>query len=214
VGRIADALGFGPTYTSWRSAVALGLPASRRDEALALAREELDRARRSGLPRPEGVSLRTLGLLEAPEAGLEHLRDSVSALEPSPARLELARSLVELGATLHRSGSSAEARDPLRRALQLAQESGADRLAKRARAELQAAGGRPGTAGSARRDRLTASELRVALLAAQGMSTPEIAQDLYVSPKTIESHLHHAYAKLGLSGRGARRRLAQALDAA
>ena len=60
-------------------------------------------------------------------------------------------------------------------------------------------------------DALTASEARVGRLAARGHSNAEIAQELYVSLKTVETHLSHAYAKLGLSGQGARKRLAEAL---
>jgi DNA-binding NarL/FixJ family response regulator len=61
-------------------------------------------------------------------------------------------------------------------------------------------------------DALTASELRVARLAAEGRSNPEVAQELFVSLKTVETHLSHAYAKLRLSGPGARRQLAAALE--
>jgi DNA-binding NarL/FixJ family response regulator len=61
------------------------------------------------------------------------------------------------------------------------------------------------------REALTASELRVAGLAADGATNPQIAQELYVSLKTVETHLSHAYAKLGLSGQGSRGRLAHAL---
>jgi DNA-binding CsgD family transcriptional regulator len=61
------------------------------------------------------------------------------------------------------------------------------------------------------RDRLTASELRVARLAADGRSNLEVAQTLYISVKTVDTHLSRVYAKLGLSGQGARRELATAL---
>ena len=58
---------------------------------------------------------------------------------------------------------------------------------------------------------LTASELRVARLAADGATNPQVAQELFVSLKTIETHLSHVYAKLGLSGQGSRAHLAEAL---
>jgi DNA-binding CsgD family transcriptional regulator len=64
------------------------------------------------------------------------------------------------------------------------------------------------------RDALTASELRVAELAASGASNAEIVQGLFVSLKTVETHLSHAYAKLGLAGSGSRARLTAALDEA
>jgi DNA-binding CsgD family transcriptional regulator len=61
---------------------------------------------------------------------------------------------------------------------------------------------------------LTARELRVARLAAKGQSNLEIAQALFVSPKTVETHLSNAYGKLGLAGRGARGMLGEALGSA
>ena len=95
--------------------------------------------------------------------------------------------------------------------MELARTCGADRLAERAHDELRAAGGRPRRRAASGPAALTASELRVARLAAEGATTPEIARALVVSAKTVETHLTHAYAKLGLSGAGARERLAEAL---
>jgi DNA-binding CsgD family transcriptional regulator len=118
---------------------------------------------------------------------------------------------VELGAALRRRNRRAEARDQLTVGIELARRCGADRLAIRARDELRAAGGRPRRQATTGRDALTASELRVALLAADSRTNPEIAQELYVSLKTVETHLSHAYAKLGLAGQGSRGRLAEAL---
>jgi DNA-binding CsgD family transcriptional regulator len=96
--------------------------------------------------------------------------------------------------------------------MDLAHRCGADRLVAHAHADLRAAGGRPRRVARSGADALTASELRVARLAAAGRANIEIAQELYVSVKTIETHLSHAYAKLGLSGHGARGRLASVLD--
>jgi len=75
-----------------------------------------------------------------------------------------------------------------------------------------AAGARPRRIARSGVDALTASELRVARLAVEGRSNSEIAQELYVSTKTVETHLSQAYSKLGLSGRGARERLSAALS--
>ncbi|MCW2993845.1 MAG: transcriptional regulator, LuxR family, partial [Conexibacter sp.] len=94
---------------------------------------------------------------------------------------------------------------------ELGYQCGADHLVEHARDELRAAGGRPRRIARTGTDALTASELRVARLAVSGRTNVEIAQELYVSVKTIETHLSHAYAKLGLSGQGARVRLTAAL---
>ena len=59
---------------------------------------------------------------------------------------------------------------------------------------------------------LTASELRIARLAAAGRTNPEIAQELWLSVKTVETHLSHAYGKLDLAGQGARTRLTETLN--
>jgi DNA-binding CsgD family transcriptional regulator len=210
-GETASALRIGPTLSSWRSALALALPPEQRGEAAELVAEELDLARASGLPRPQGIALRAAGILDPDESGIERLRESASVLEGSEARLEHARSRVELGAALRRRNRRAEARDQLTVGIELARRCGADRLAIRARDELRAAGGRPRRQATTGRDALTASELRVALLAADSRTNPEIAQELYVSLKTVETHLSHAYAKLGLAGQGSRGRLAEAL---
>jgi DNA-binding NarL/FixJ family response regulator len=152
-------------------------------------------------------------MLEAGDVRVERLRQSVSVLGSSEAKLERARSLVELGGALRRRQQRAEARQHLAAGMDLAYRCGAPRLVARAEDELRAAGAKPRRIAQSGTDALTASELRVGLLAARGRSNPEIAQELYVSLKTIETHLSHAYSKLGLSGQGARKRLAEALGA-
>lgn len=209
---VLESLRFGASHSAWRSDMALAMPPHERDRAQALVADELELARRSGLARPEGIALRSAGVLEGGRRGVELLRESVAKLEASPARLEHARSLVELGAALDGGGDRAEARGILTAGLDLAGRCGADRLAARADRELRAAGARPRRSARSGVPALTASELRVARLAAEGRSNVEIAQELYVTIKTVETHLSNAYAKLGLSGRGARDRLARVLD--
>jgi DNA-binding CsgD family transcriptional regulator len=213
-GETVRTLRFGPTYSTWRSALALALPAEERDEARQLAEEELALARATGLARPIGIALRTLGVLQDRLGGIQLLRESVTVLESSPARLELARSLVELGAALRRGNQRSDAREPLVEGLRLAHACGAERLQAQADRELQMCGGRRPRLIATGRHSLTASELRVAELAASGASNAEIAQGLFVSLKTVETHLSHAYAKLGLAGPGSRGRLTAALDQA
>ena len=102
-GEISDALGFGPPWSVWRSSLALALPREELEVARRLATEELALARSTGLNRPTGVALRTLGLLSDSAEGVDLPRESVAVLRESPARLELARSLVELGASVQAS---------------------------------------------------------------------------------------------------------------
>ena len=192
-----------PNSSSWRSALAVMLGGEDRREAELLAGEELQDARRIGHARGIGVALRALGLIEGGARGRKRLEQSVTALADSPARLEHARALLELGAAMRRDGERSAARAPLRESLDLAVAAGATRLAERAGTELAASGARPRRQRVTGRDALTPSELRVARLAAEGRTNNEIAQHLFVTPKTVDTHLSHVYAKLGISSRRA-----------
>jgi DNA-binding CsgD family transcriptional regulator len=211
-GEIYRPLGFrNPSASSWRSTLALMLRDDDPGEARRLAAEELQDAARSGQPRGLGVAHRALGLLEPGPAARAHLEMAVRVLDGSPARLEHARALIELGAAIRRAREPRAAREPLRSGLDLAVACGATRLADHARTELTASGARPRRPRATGRDALTASELRVARLAAEGRTNTEVAQALFVTAKTVDTHLSHAYAKLGISSR---RELAAALEAA
>jgi DNA-binding CsgD family transcriptional regulator len=180
------------------SALALG----DRARALALAREELQMVRDYGAPHALGISLRTLGLVEAGNRGIAHLRESVAVLEHGDARIERARSRAELGSALRRTGQRSEARSLLREALDEADRCGAEALAGHVRDELIASGARPRRRRLTGVDALTASERRVARLAMEGMSNPQIAASLFVTRKTVENQLRSAYQKLGIASRG------------
>jgi DNA-binding NarL/FixJ family response regulator len=122
-------------------------------------------------------------------------------LARSEARLEHARALVDLGAALRRANQRTEARERLREGVELARKVGAFGLAGRANEEIAATGARPRKVLQTGLDALTASERRVAQLAAEGMTNKEIAQTLFVTIKTVEVHLSHAYRKLEISSR-------------
>ena len=209
-GEIFQGLGLhSPNASNWRSALALMLGGEKRDEALSIAGVELEYARTAGHARAIGVALYALGVLDGSTRGRERLEKAVTVLERSPARLEYARALVELGAFMRPTGERAASREPLRLGLDVAIGAGATRLAGRARAELQSSGAHPRRERISGRDALTPSELRVARLAAEGRTNNEVAQALFVTPKTIDTHLSHVYAKLGISSR---RALAAALE--
>jgi DNA-binding CsgD family transcriptional regulator/Tfp pilus assembly protein PilF len=187
----------------WRSNAALAfLTLGERDEARRLAAEDLELARQWGSASGLGMALRASALVEGGGTLVPSLREAVEVLESSPARLEHARALTDLGAALRRANRRAEARRELELGLRIAKELGARSLAERAQTELRAAGGRSSEPNGDGVSQLTASELRVAELAALGQSNPEIAQALFVTRKTVETHLGHVYAKLAISGRG------------
>ncbi len=191
-----------PAVYGQRSALALALL---RDgdgsRARRIAEEEVDIARTWGAPAALGGSLRTLGLCRG-EEGIEQLRESVRLLEFSGAQLSYARSLVELGAALRRARQRTDAREPLRTGLELAHRCGAPVLLEQAREELLATGARPRRIVRTGVDALTPSELRVARLAAEGNTNREIAQTLFVTQRTIETHLTHVFQKLEITSRG------------
>jgi DNA-binding CsgD family transcriptional regulator len=178
------------------------IAAGENEQARRLAEEDVERARRWGLPGGIGAALRALALASGGPRVVERLREAEAVHERSTARLEHARTLTELGGALRRANSRAEARGVLKRGLEMAESCGARAVAERARTELRAAGGRSSDPDADGVGQLTASERRVAELAAKGHSNPEIAQTLFVTRKTVETHLGHVYSKLGIAGRG------------
>jgi DNA-binding CsgD family transcriptional regulator len=166
-----------------------------------LAEAELADVRRFGGRRALGVALRVSGLARGGAEGLAALEESVAVLSESPAALECARSLVELGAVLRRVGRRRDARKVLSQGLDLAARCGARPLIVYAREELRVAGARPRRDWTRGVEALTASELRIVRLAREGRSNRQIAQDLYLSIKTVEGHLARAYGKLDITTR-------------
>ena len=183
----------------WPAALAIALGPC--DEARELAAQTLLAARSRGLPAEVGIALRAQALVQGARPDIERLRAAVAQLEHSDAALEHARTLVELGAALRRSGRRSDARQPLALGLERAQHCTATALAQRALTELQATGARPRRLMVTGRDALTPSERRIAMLAAEGRSNREIAQALFVTTKTVETHLSHIYRKLGITRR-------------
>jgi DNA-binding CsgD family transcriptional regulator len=200
-----------PDWKPWQSLKARALAQlDRREEALEAMAAELELARGVGGPRVIGRCLRQLGELEG-EEGEANLEGAIEHLSRTPAKLELARALGALGALQRRTRRPTEAREPLRQALELAEVCGCPPLVESVRSELYATGARPRTTALGGVEALTARELRVATMAADGQTNREIAQALYVTPKTVEVHLSNAYRKLDISSR---RELATALSGA
>ena len=109
--------------------------------------------------------------------------------------------MADLGAALGRGGHGAAVRAPLYQALDLADTVGAVALAGRVRDELRAAGARPRRTALSGPASLTPSERRVAELAAAGHTNRDIAEQLFVTPKTVELHLSNTYRKLCITRR-------------
>ena len=190
-----------PSVLAWRSGAAQAAArAGEADRARELAETELRLALDFGTPRAIGIAERTLALVADDDPG-ERLRHALGVLESSPARLEHARTLVELGAALRRGGHRREAREPLKEGMDLAHRCGAAAIAERARDELAAAGAKPRRIELTGVDSLTPSERRIAAMASEGLSNPQIAQALFLTRRTVEMHLTNAYRKLDISSR-------------
>lgn len=196
-------------FGDWRSFTAIAAATlGDHDAARSLADEELDLARRWGAARPIAVALRALGLATGGAEGIEILREAVSTLDGSEAIVERARVLSDLGAALRAAGHQVEAREPLRGALDIAHNCGARILADRAFEELRLTGAKPRRRAVSGVDSLTPSELQVARMAADGASSREIAERLFVTLKAVEWHVRNACRKLEIG----RDELASALE--
>jgi len=183
-----------PTYpVAATLALALASRGEEPDDARRLAESQLARAREWGTPHTVGVALRASGLVAGGERGIELLREAVEILAASPSRLEHARALSDLGAALRRANRRREAREPLGQALDLTHRCGATAIEERTREELAATGAKPRRVRLTGVESLTASELRVTRMAADGMENRDIAQALFVTVKTVEGHLSNAY---------------------
>jgi ATP/maltotriose-dependent transcriptional regulator MalT len=204
VGEIArTTMADNPAFRPWRRWAAEAMRRlGRVDTAEALALEERELAERWGAVHATGASVRELGLIVGGSTGEQLLRDATDMLANSNAPVEHARALAELGAALRRSNKRTEARTWLREAVESAGQIGAVGIAERANQELAATGARPRKLLQTGVDALTASERRVAGLAAEGLSNKEIAQLLFVTVKTVEVHLSSVYRKLQIDARG------------
>jgi DNA-binding CsgD family transcriptional regulator len=191
-----------PALISWRPhAVAALIQLGDEERARALAREEIAAARSFGAPGELSRALRSGGVAVGGDEGLALLEEAVTVAERSAARLEAAHALADLGGELVRCRRRREGREALRRALELARACGAAGLVERVRGDLGAGGGRAPRLELTGVEALTPAERRVCELAAGERTNRDIAQQLFVTEKTVELHLTNAYRKLGIRSR-------------
>jgi DNA-binding CsgD family transcriptional regulator len=192
-----------PTWTPWRSTAALALAhLGRREEAAALAAAELALAETFGAPVPIARALHACAVTE-PDAGarVRIASRGLSVISGVPAGLAAIRLQLELGSALAYIGRRVQAREALRPALAEADAAGATLLAQRARRELVATGLRPRQAATEGAAALTPRQRQICELAAAGKGNRAIAQQLFLSIKTVETHLAAGYRKLGVNTR-------------
>lgn len=187
-----------------RALVALG----RVEEAVAVADDLVAATDGVSVARRRAEALLMAAVARGAE-GVAPAREAVALLRRSPARVALLRGLTDLGVAHRAAGEDEAARDALLEALELAARLGLARREDELRALLRSVGARPRQPARSGPAALTAAELDVARLAAEGLGNPAIAARRHVSRKTVETHLGRAYRKLGIDSRGA---LARALD--
>ena len=148
-----------------------------------------------------GMKARACALLSDGDAAEGLYRESIERLADSRARAELGRSRSRYGEWLRRERRRVDAREQMRFDHEMLAAIGVGAFAERARRELLATGETVRKRTGQTRDELTAQEAQIALLARDGLSNPEIAARLFISPRTIQYHLSKIFSKLGISSR-------------
>jgi ATP/maltotriose-dependent transcriptional regulator MalT len=148
-----------------------------------------------------GIYARSRALLSDGQAAERSYREAVDRLGRTRVRPELARARLLYGEWLRREGRRVDAREQLRSAHDLLATIGMEAIAERARRELLATGEKVRRRSEETRNELTPQEDQIARLARDGLSNPEIGEQLFISARTVEWHLHKVFAKLGISSR-------------
>jgi DNA-binding CsgD family transcriptional regulator len=149
-----------------------------------------------------GIEARCRALLTDDDDAEEAYREAIKQLDRAGIRTELARAHLVFGEWLRRHSRLREARERLRAAEEMFAEIGMEAFGGRARTELVAAGGKPRTRDPEVRDALTPQEEQIARLARDGLTNTQIGAQLFLSPRTVEYHLHKVFGKLGIDSRG------------
>ena len=191
-----------PAWLPWRSLA--GLIAHKSGDtarAHALMEEEVRLALMFELPIPLGLALQRRALTETGSQAVDSFRKAINVLEQTEAKLHLARAHAGLGRGLRRAGQRVDARHHLGIGLDLAHRCGASAVEAELREELMAAGARPRRDSVTGIESLTPTELRVAQLAADGLSNRAIAEQTFVSRNTVAWHLGNIYRKVQVGSR-------------
>jgi DNA-binding CsgD family transcriptional regulator len=157
----------------------------------------------SDVPTVGALALRCQGLLDG---AAEPIVEAVALARTSPLLIDYAGACEDAARLLTKDGHPDEAAGLLTEALDRYERAGARAWAGRVRADLRALGVHAGPRGSRGRpaggwESLTATEQAVSLLVAEGLTNGAVARRMYISPHTVNTHLRHVFAKLGVSSR-------------
>jgi DNA-binding CsgD family transcriptional regulator len=168
----------------------------------AAAVEELGaRAQASGTPWALGLAARSHALTSTGTVAEDHYRDAIERLGSCRIATHLARTHLVYGEWLRREGRRQDAREQLRTAHEMLSQMGAEAFAARAARELGATGEHPRSRTPQPTHALTAQEQHIARLVATGATSREVGAQLFLSPRTIETHLRNIFRKLGITSR-------------
>jgi DNA-binding CsgD family transcriptional regulator len=175
--------------------------AGRRDLAEDALQRLTDRATAGGTPLALGLLARSAALLAGPGEAQPAYEEALRLLGRTRAAPHLARAHLLYGEWLRRRRRRREARDQLRKALDVFEATGLELFAERARVELRATGEHVRKREAGAPEELTPQETQIALLVSRGEANREIAAQLFVSPSTVEYHLRKVFRKFGVSSR-------------
>ena len=181
--------------------VEAGSRTSTRDVAAVALERLAERTRASGTDWALGIEARSRALLSDSQTAEPLYREAIERLSRTRVAVHLARAHLLYGEWLRREGRRTQAREQLRTAYQMFAAMGADGFGERSRRELLATGERVRKRTVETPLRLTGREAQIARLAADGLSNPEIAAQLFMSPRTVEYHLHKVFTKLDITSR-------------
>jgi DNA-binding CsgD family transcriptional regulator len=171
------------------------------EEATVALRQLSDRAAISGTDWALGLEARSRALLTEEPAAEELYREAIERLAEPGSRTDLARAHLVYGEWLRRSGRRVDASHQLHTAHEMLQDMGVEGFADRAWRELRAMGETARKPIAETPDDLTPQEQQIARLARAGLSNPEIGARLFISPRTVEYHLHKIFIKLAINSR-------------
>jgi DNA-binding CsgD family transcriptional regulator len=171
------------------------------ERAVSALRRLSDSTQASGSDWALGIEARSRALGSDDEAAERLYREAIGRFACTRLRMELGRAHLLYGEWLRRQNRRIDAREQLRTAHQMFADMGADGFEERAGRELRATGERVRKRTADPRTQLTAREAQIARLAGDGLSNPEIAARLFMSPRTVEYHLHKIFTKLDINSR-------------
>jgi DNA-binding CsgD family transcriptional regulator len=220
LGRYTDALaaaeraaeaarGLGPSMLLLAELIEAAARSGQADRATGPLAQLAEMAQAAGTNWALGTHARAAAMLAGPAAAERLYREAIERLSQVKTRATLARAHLLYGEWLRREHRRVDAREQLRVAYTMLSDMGMEAFADRARRELLATGETVRKRTAATLDELTPQEVQVARLASSGQTNPEIAAQLFLSPRTVEWHLGKVFGKLGV---GSRRELRAALS--